>query len=83
MPSNEEKEINALYKNANICSWKYRKVELALTPTIKSQGSSGLRNLSDEKFKPIFRKQVEEGEPLVMDPNWKQCLDLKDHVKGT
>ena len=83
MPSKEEKEINEVYKNAKICSWKYRKVDLALTNTVKSQGKSGLRAIPDKKFKPIFRKQVADGEQLVMDPKRKQCLDLISHVKGT
>ena len=38
--------------------------------------------MSDDLFKLIFRKQVEEGDPLVMDPNLQQFVDLMDHVKG-
>ena len=83
MPSKEEEALNALYRHANLCSWKFRKVNLALTYTIKSQGASGLRNLEPENFNPIFLKQVKEGDPLVMDPNRQQCLDLVDLVKGS
>ena len=57
MPSNEEKQINAVYQHAKLCSWKYRKVDLALTETVKSHGASGLRNLPEHKFNPIFLKQ--------------------------
>jgi hypothetical protein len=42
-----------------------------LTPTVKSNGASGLRNLPDHKFNPLFLKQAKEGDPLVMDPNRK------------
>jgi hypothetical protein len=83
MPSKEEKEIDAVYQHAKLCSWKYRKVDLALTETVKSHGASGLRILPDSKFNPIFLKQVKEGDPLVMDQKREQCLDLVEHVKGT
>ena len=82
MPSKEEEALNALYRHARLCSWKYRKVNLALTNTLKLHGASGLRNLGPEHFKTIFLKQVKEGDPLVMDPNRQQCLDLVDLVKG-
>ena len=82
MPSREEKEINEVYKNAKICSWKYRKVDLALNNTIKMLGAGGLRKIKKEMFRPIFKKQVEEGEPMVLDPNRNQCLDLKNVVPG-
>ena len=82
MPSKEEKEINEVYKNAKICSWKYRKVDLALNNTVKSLGAAVLRNMEEKKFNPIFLKQVVDGEPLVIDPNRTQCLDLINVVSG-
>ena len=81
MPCSEEKELNHLYRNANLPSWKYRTVDLHLTQTHINGGLSGLKGIDEKKFKPIFAKQVKEDDELVLDPKRKQCDDLLNYLK--
>ena len=56
--------INKVFQNANLPSWKYRKVDLGLTQTDKEKGRGTLNGLDREKFGTIFKRHDNQSKPV-------------------
>ena len=81
MPSKEEKQLNHIYRNVNLSSWKYRVVDLHLTRTHIKTAFAGLNGIPRKCFKPIFSKQVKENKELVLDDKRGQFDRVLDYFE--